>query len=75
MGIEPTDRMISIRPDGFEDRGQHQLCIHFQIKTEKRFANSTTLLGQRSYEGGLAAISTNDCILILTSPTLLESLD
>lgn len=31
MGIEPTDRMISIRPDGFEDRGRHQPCKHFRL--------------------------------------------
>ncbi len=29
MGIEPTNRMISIRPDGFEDRARHQPWIHF----------------------------------------------
>ena len=29
MGIEPTGPMISMGPDGFEDRGQHQLNKHF----------------------------------------------
>ena len=29
MGIEPTGHMISMQPDGFEDRGQHQLNKHF----------------------------------------------
>ncbi len=29
MGIEPTGHMISIRPDGFEDRGRHQPSKHF----------------------------------------------
>ena len=29
MGIEPTDRTVNVRSDGFEDRGQHQLCKHF----------------------------------------------
>ena len=28
MGIEPTDRMLYIRPNGFEDRGKHQLNKH-----------------------------------------------
>lgn len=31
MGIEPTGHMISMQPDGFEDRGQHQLNKHFQF--------------------------------------------
>ena len=31
MGIEPTDRMFFIRPNGFEDRGPHQECKHFQL--------------------------------------------
>ena len=31
MGIEPTDHMISIRPNGFEDRDQHQLSKHFHV--------------------------------------------
>ncbi len=30
MGIEPTDRMVHTRPNGFEDRGPHQRCKHFQ---------------------------------------------
>ena len=33
MGIEPTGRGISPRPNGFEDRGRHQPCSHFpQVK-------------------------------------------
>ena len=31
MGIEPTDHVISTRPDGFEDRGLHQQSKHFRI--------------------------------------------
>ena len=31
MGIEPTDRMLYIRPNGFEDRGKHQLNKHSRI--------------------------------------------
>ncbi len=30
MGIEPTDRTVYVRPNGFEDRGHHQVCKHFQ---------------------------------------------
>ena len=30
MGIEPTGPMISIRPNGFEDRARHQPTKHFQ---------------------------------------------
>ncbi len=30
MGIEPTGRMVYIRPNGFEDRGHHQVCKHFR---------------------------------------------
>ena len=29
MGIEPTGRTVDVRPDGFEDRGHHQVCEHF----------------------------------------------
>ena len=29
MGIEPTDRMFFIQPNGFEDREEHQLAKHF----------------------------------------------
>jgi len=25
MGIEPTGRTVNVRPNGFEDRAQHQL--------------------------------------------------
>lgn len=30
MGIEPTDRKGFSRPNGFEDRGHHQVNRHFQ---------------------------------------------
>jgi len=30
MGIEPTDRTVNVRPNGFEDRGRHQAYKHFQ---------------------------------------------
>lgn len=30
MGIEPTNRMFSIRLNGFEDRGPHQGNDHFR---------------------------------------------
>ena len=36
MGIEPTDHMISIRPNGFEDRDQHQLSKHFRVHYFRR---------------------------------------
>ena len=29
MGIEPTDRVLDTRSNGFEDRGRHQACRHF----------------------------------------------
>ena len=29
MGIEPTERKVDLRPNGFEDRGHHQVCKHF----------------------------------------------
>ena len=31
MGIEPTGRMLYIRPNGFEDRGRHQANRHFHL--------------------------------------------
>ena len=36
MGIEPTDRMFFIQPNGFEDRGPHQECRHFQYDHSNR---------------------------------------
>ena len=30
MGIEPTNRTVHVRLNGFEDRGHHQVCKHFQ---------------------------------------------
>ena len=29
MGIEPTGREVDSRPNGFEDRGHHQVYKHF----------------------------------------------
>ena len=29
MGIEPTGREVDSRPNGFEDRGHHQVYRHF----------------------------------------------
>ena len=31
MGIEPTERTVYVRPNGFEIRGRHQACKHFHI--------------------------------------------
>ena len=31
MGIEPTDHMVDMRPNGFEDRGRHQPYKHFLV--------------------------------------------
>ncbi len=30
MGIEPTGETVIATPNGFEDRGRHQACKHFQ---------------------------------------------
>ena len=30
MGIEPTGEALNATPNGFEDRGRHQACKHFQ---------------------------------------------
>ena len=32
MGIEPTDHMISMRSNSFEDYGPHQQYKHFRIE-------------------------------------------
>ena len=50
MGIEPTGHMISMQPDGFEDRGQHQLNKHFHasmlgsIEVLRSLSRSPTLV-------------------------------
>ncbi len=36
MGIEPTGRMVNTRPNGFEDRGHHQVCKHFRLRLPVR---------------------------------------
>ena len=36
MGIEPTGEEVHSPPNGFEDRGHHQVCKHFR----KRFCSS-----------------------------------
>jgi len=38
MGIEPTDRTVNVRSDGFEDRGRHQAYKHFHPKNTGRAA-------------------------------------
>ena len=35
MGIEPTSHMISMQPNGFEDRAGHQPWIHFQERHQR----------------------------------------
>jgi len=30
MGIEPTGHMLNMQPNGFEDRGHHQVYKHFR---------------------------------------------
>jgi len=30
MGIEPTGHTRNVWPNGFEDRGHHQVCKHFR---------------------------------------------
>ena len=30
MGIEPTGHTVNVQPNGFEDRGHHQVCKHFR---------------------------------------------
>ena len=32
MGIEPTDYARYAQPDGFEDRGHHQVYKHFRLE-------------------------------------------
>ena len=46
MGIEPTDRMLNMRPNGFEDRGHHQACEHFRGDLPVVIV-SPAMLGQR----------------------------
>ncbi len=38
MGIEPTNRMSSMRLDGFEDRARHQPWFHFLEFPRNQFA-------------------------------------
>ena len=41
MGIEPTGPKVNLSPNGFEDRGQHQLSRHFQqFETNTGVSNS-----------------------------------
>jgi hypothetical protein len=47
MGIEPTNHMISMRLNGFEDRGLHQQSKHFQIEIPNVVARTNFDLTQR----------------------------
>ena len=38
MGIEPTSHMISMRPNGFEDRAGHQPWFHFRVEWQVKIA-------------------------------------
>ena len=40
MGIEPTGETVNATPNGFEDRGQHQLYKHFRILLSTATLNS-----------------------------------
>ena len=42
MGIEPTNRMLYIRSNGFEDRGQHQPCKHFPESAKRKMILALT---------------------------------
>lgn len=35
MGIEPTERTVNVRPNGFEDRAQHQLWKRFRKSCQR----------------------------------------
>lgn len=37
MGIEPTGRKVNLRPNGFEDRGHHQVYKHFRVNGRFKF--------------------------------------
>jgi len=56
MGIEPTGRTVYVRPDGFEDRGHHQVYKHFRIGIVIRWL---LRIGNpaHSREGGVASSS------------------
>ncbi len=48
MGIEPTGNTIYAPPNGFEDRGHHQVCKHFPVfcyTVERRVEQTPTIIG------------------------------
>ena len=56
MGIEPTEPMLYMRPNGFEDRGRHQACKHFPLVL-KGFPNSPFLSYTRLHPFGRLLIN------------------
>ena len=51
MGIEPTGRKVDLRPNGFEDRGHHQVYKHFLDRLNP-FPSTRTLARERSTSTG-----------------------
>ena len=49
MGIEPTNHMISMRLNGFEDRGRHQPSKHFQMNNNRQRADRLCTTGSARY--------------------------
>mgnify|MGYP007068882528 CR=1 FL=1 len=57
MGIEPTDLLLDRRPDGFEDRAEHQLKKHFQLTRASAGAVFRLPPGLATFPTGLRATS------------------
>ena|GEM_PF-1294138 len=41
MGIEPTNRTVYVRLNGFEDRGHHQVYKHFPKRHPAQLKQTT----------------------------------
>jgi len=57
MGIEPTNHMISMRLNGFEDRGRHQPSKHFQLKYDRYLTKQINPTGPARYPYTLNFVS------------------
>ena len=45
MGIEPTGDTLHVPPNGFEDRGHHQVCKHFLLPVIYNFVRGISQTG------------------------------
>ena len=57
MGIEPTGDARDAPPDGFEDRGHHQVCKHFRLLGARARPSLNPSLARHGFGGNTPGAS------------------